>query len=217
MQKWTRTAIACLLVLAGCPENRPPLEPTLDVPTMAQRGDSVRVRVYSFDPDDDSLSMFLEWGDGTESGWVGPLPSPADCGLVHAYGDTGVYGVRARAKDAVHETVWSETCFIRVGEYGPDVPHRPSGPDTVPVGDSAAYVTAAGHPLLKRVAFQFDWGDTVGDWSGFVAAGEFYAGRHAFVHGGWVAVRARAKDTLEHVTDWSGPESVMVIDTFLLR
>jgi hypothetical protein len=136
---------------------------------------------------------------------------------VHVYGDTGVFGVRAKAKDAIHETVWSDTSFIHVGEYGPDIPHRPSGPDTVPVGDSVAYVTATGHPLLKRVAFQFDWGDTIGDWGGFVAAGEFFPGRHAFTRGGTMAVRVRAKDTLEHVTDWSRPESVFVIDTFRFR
>ena len=209
--------IVCLLVLAGCPKDKPPMVPQLTGPQIAQRGDSVRITAHSFDPDLDSLFYFFDWGDGTQSAWVGPLPSGTDCDLAHMYGDTGMYGVRAKSKDAVHEADWSDTLFVHVGEYGPYVPHRPSGPDTVAVGDSVAYVTAAGHPLLRRVAFQFDWGDTTGDWSEFVRAGEFFSARHAFARGGVMLVRARAKDTLEHVSDWSRPESVVVVDTFRLR
>jgi hypothetical protein len=217
MQKCRGLMIVCLLVLAGCPKNQPPMAPLLDGPQIAQRGDSVRVSAYSFDPDSDSLSYLFDWGDGNQSGWVGPVQPGADCGLAHVYPDTGVYGARAKSKDAAHEADWSDTLFVRIGEYGPYVPHRPSGPDTVPVGDSTAYVTTAGHPLQRRVAFQFDWGDTIGDWGGFVCAGEFYSARHAFIRGGVMAVRARARDTLEHVSDWSKPESVVVVDTFRFR
>ncbi len=217
MHKRLGLLIPCLLVLAGCPKNQPPLVPSLDGPTIGERGDSVRLWAYSFDPDFDSLSYFFEWGDGTQSGWVGPVLSGVECGVAHFYADTGLYGARAKSKDADHETGWSDTLFVRIGDYGPYVPHRPSGPDTVPVGDSASYVTTAGHPLLRRVAFQFDWGDTIGDWGGFVRAGEFYSARHAFIRGGVMAVRARAKDTLDHVSDWSGPESVVVVDTFRFR
>jgi hypothetical protein len=206
-----------LFVVVGCHRNSPPTVPLLDGPQMVQRVDSVRLRAYSFDPDSDSLSYVFDWGDGTQSGWVGPEPSGADCGLAHFYPDTGVYGARAKSKDAAHETGWSDTSFIHVGEYGPYVPHRPSGPDTVPVGDSATFVTAAGHPLQKHVAFQFDWGDTVGEWSGFIRAGEFFPARHAFTRGGMMLVRARARDTLEHVSDWSKPESVTVVDTFRFK
>jgi hypothetical protein len=206
-----------LFVVAGCPRNKPPLVPLLDGPQMAQRGDSIWFRAYSFDPDSDSLSYLFAWGDGTESGWSGPMVSGAECVLAHVYEDTGTYGARAKSKDAVHETGWSDTLFVRIGEYGPYVPHRPSGPDTVPVGDSATFVTMAGHPLQRRVSFQFDWGDTIGDWSEFVGSGALFAARHAFTRGGVTAVRARAKDTLEHVSEWSKPESVVVVDTFRLR
>jgi len=193
------------------------MAPVLDGPQMAQRGDSVHFSAHSFDPDADSLSYLFEWGDGNQSGWVGPLPPGGDCDLAHVYGDTGVFAVLARSKDVVHETDWSDTSFVHVGEYGPYVPHRPSGPGSVPVGDSVTYVTAAGHPLGRRVSFQFDWGDTVGDWSGFVRATEFFSARHAFTRGGVMLVRARARDTLEHVSDWSRPESVVVVDTFRFR
>jgi hypothetical protein len=209
--------VACLLVLDGCSNNRTPLVPSLLVPTMAQRGDSVRAWVSSYDQDSDSLYFLIEWGDGTESGWVGPVPSATDYGVFHAYGDTGVFGVLAKAKDEAHQTGWSDTSFIHVSEYGPFAPHLPSGPDTVSVGDSVTYATAAGHPLLRKVSLQFDWGDTLSDWSEFIAAGQFYYLRHAFARAGTMVVRARARDALDHTSVWSKPESVLVVQTFRFR
>jgi hypothetical protein len=201
---------ACLLACAGCSGNRAPLVPSLLVPNMVQRGDSVRAWVASYDSDSDSLYFFINWGDGAESGWVGPVPSGTDLGIFHSYGDTGVFGVIAKAKDATHETGWSDTSFVDVAEYGPFVPHRPSGPATVAVGDSVTYVTAAGHPLLRKVCLQYDWGDTLSDWSEFIAANQFYYLRHAFARAGTMLVRARARDAADHISDWSKAETVEV-------
>jgi hypothetical protein len=184
---------------------------------MVQRGDSVRAWVSSYDKDSDSLYFLVEWGDGTETGWVGPIPSATDYAVFHIYGDTGVFGVLAKAKDATHETGWSDTSFVHVGVYGPFAPHRPSGPHTVSVGDSATYVTAAGHPLGRKVSLQYDWGDTLGDWSEFIAADQFYYLRHAFAHSGTMLVRARARDGADHISNWSKPESVLVAGTFQFR
>jgi hypothetical protein len=203
-------AAACLLVLAGCSQDHAPLVPMLLAPTLAQRGDSIRVRVSSYDADADSVYFFVQWGDGTESGWVGPVASADDCEIYHVYVDTGFFSVLAKAKDEARETGWSDTSTIHVGEFGPFVPHRPSGPGQVSVGDSANYVTAAGHPLGRKVSLQYYWGDTLSDWSGFIAPDQFYYLRHAFAHAGTTLVRARARDELEHVSDWSRPETVNV-------
>jgi hypothetical protein len=207
--RWA-AAVLCLLVAAGCQQNHVPLVTSLLVPALGQRGDSVWARVSTYDKDADSLYLFVSWGDGTESGWVGPVPSATDYELSHVYSDTGLFGVLAKAKDLKLETVWSDTSFISIGEYGPFVPHRPSGPDAVRVGDTVTYVTAAGHPLRRKVSIQFDWGDTLSDWSEFMTADQFYYAPHAFARAGQMLVRARARDGLDHVSDWSKPESVQV-------
>jgi hypothetical protein len=203
-------ALAMALAAAGCDRNREPLTPSLSGSSMAQRGDSARLWAYASDPDLDSVSYLFDWRDGTDTQWTEPVASGLECGRAHIYADTGVYCARVKARDAGFETAWSDSWTVNVGEYGPFVPHRPAGPDTVQVGDSVTYVTAAGHPLQERVAFQFDWGDTLGDWSGFVDAGEFFSVRHAFTRAGLALVRARAHDTLDHQTGWSRPESVVV-------
>jgi hypothetical protein len=208
--KWA-AAILGLLVLAGCTTDHAPLVPSLVVSALAQRGDSVRVWVSSFDKDADSLYFLIQWGDGTESGWVGPVASLGDYAVFHVYGDTGTFGVNAKAKDATRESGWSDTAYIQVGEFGPSVPRRPSGPDTVSAGDTVTYATAAGHPLLSKVSIQFDWGDTLGEWSEFIAADVYYFERHAFAEAGTRLIRARARDALDHISDWSKPESVIVV------
>jgi hypothetical protein len=209
--KGSAVRLACLLALVGCSNSHAPLVPLLYVPTMAQRGDTVRGWVSSYDKDNDSLYFAVDWGDGTDPAWVGPAASADDYQVVHAYSDTGVFGVVARAKDAIHETGWSDTSFVHVSEFGPFVPHQPAGPDTIPLGDSATYITAAGHPLQRKVSIQFDWGDTLGDWGEFIPADQFYSVRHAFAVVGLKLVRARARDAHDHVSDWSTPESVTVV------
>ncbi len=204
-------ALACLLVLAACSNSHAPLVPSLLVPTLAQRGDTIRGLVSSYDKDNDSLYFSIDWGDGSELVWVGPAAPAEDYEVHHAYADTGVFSVAAKARDATHETGWSDTSFIHVGEFGPFVPHRPAGPDTVSVGDSVTYITAAGHPLQRKVSIQFDWGDTLGDWGEFIPADQFYYVRHAFASAGTVLVRARARDALDQVSDWSKPETVTVV------
>ncbi|HTW90243.1 MAG TPA: hypothetical protein VMH22_00850 [bacterium] len=203
--------IACLLVLAACSNNHAPIVPSLLVPDMAQRGDSVWAQVQSYDRGGHLMYFLIDWGDGTQSGWVGPVPSVTAYAVPHVYTDTGVFGVLAKAKDSTSETGWSDTSFIHIGEFGPFVPNRPSGPDTVKVADSVDYFTSAGHPLYRRVSIQFDWGDTLGDWSEFMAPSASYYARHAFSRSGIMPVRARAKDSLDHVSDWSRPESVTVV------
>jgi hypothetical protein len=122
------------------------------------------------------------------------------------------YFARVKARDAEFESGWSDSFPVNVGEYGPFIPHRPAGRESVEVGDMASYTTAAGHPLNKDVGFQFDWGDTIGNWGEYVKAGENYTAAHVFARPGLVLVRARARDTLNHLTDWSKPESVVVYE-----
>jgi hypothetical protein len=210
-------ALAAGLVLCAC-GNRAPSVPSVTGPAIAQRADSATFFYpVAFDRDGDSLSYQLDWGDGTLSEWTAWEDEGIEVLVAHAFADTGRFGVRAKARDVSRESGWSESTYVTVAEVFPNVPHQPSGPETLPVGKTAVFITLATHQLNKKIAIQFDWGDTLGDWSEFMYPGELYLGRHAFGRGGSFAVQARAKDQLEHVTDWSKPESVIVLDTFGFR
>jgi len=57
---------------------------------------------YSFnatDPDGDNVSYFIDWGDGTSTGWIGPFESGIEIIVSHTWLKKGTYTVRAKAKD----------------------------------------------------------------------------------------------------------------------
>ncbi len=60
------------------------------------------------DPQNDQLYYLFDWGDGSDSGWVGPYNSGVICTASHAWTQQGTYDVKVKAKDtANHESTWS--------------------------------------------------------------------------------------------------------------
>jgi len=61
------------------------------------------------DPDGDQLYYLFDWGDGTDSGWVGPYDSGDTAEASHIWENTGSFPIKVKAKD-IHgdESIWSE-------------------------------------------------------------------------------------------------------------
>ena len=53
----------------------------------------------AIDPDDDKIYLFIDWGDGTNEGWIGPYNSSEEVKISHTYAAEGIYIVKAKAKD----------------------------------------------------------------------------------------------------------------------
>jgi hypothetical protein len=200
-----------LVVGAGC-QNASPDAPLLLGTTRGRPGDTLNFTARAVDSDGDAVSCNINWDDGEESGWSELVASGEVLYFKHAFADSGEFGVSGRSHDASDTSAWSDSLWVRVRDYGPKVPRRPTttGPDTVVVLDTVHYVTSADHLLDERVALQFDWGDTLGEWSAYVAPGTWVARSHVYMEAGIRAVRARARDSLDHVSDWSNPCTVHV-------
>jgi len=211
-----RSTSSCLLALAvlSCGDKTPSV-PILNGAARGRPGDTLAFYVLSVDPEQDSLSYRFDWGDGSVGEWSVLQPPGTEYYSSHAFGDTGRFGVRAQVRDLGHESEWCDSHQVSIEEYGPFIPHQPlnQGPDTVVVGDTVEVATTAGHPLGERVAIQLTWDDSIGDWSPFVDAGYPVTERRSFAVAGDHEVRARAKDSLEHLSDWSHPCSVRVVDS----
>ncbi len=78
------------------------------------------------------------------------------------------------------------------------------------VGDTVQFITRAGHPLQERVAVQFCFGEVLTEWSRFVLPDSIVKILYVFLRPGVFEVRARAKDSLEHISEWSSPKVVWV-------
>ncbi len=84
----------------GGTQNNPPLTPTLTGPSSGQKEVLYSYTVTTTDPDTDDVFYFIDWGDGSNSGWVGPFSSGATATLNHSWSQPGTYTMQAKARDA---------------------------------------------------------------------------------------------------------------------
>lgn len=82
-------------------------------PTSGKPGTSYPYTSYSTDEDEDDLSYLFSWGDGTDSGWVGPYSSGQIAEASHAWANQGNYQVKVKAKDVYDvESDWSDLLSV---------------------------------------------------------------------------------------------------------
>jgi hypothetical protein len=49
------------------------------------------------------ILLFIDWGDGTDSGWIGPYNSGEEVTKSHKWSEQGNYTIKAKAKDVFDE------------------------------------------------------------------------------------------------------------------
>jgi hypothetical protein len=65
------------------------------------------------DINDDTIFYFVDWGDGTNSSWVGPYSSGEEIRLTHMWDEARTYWVKAKARDEHGaESEWKEYVLI---------------------------------------------------------------------------------------------------------
>jgi hypothetical protein len=77
----------------------PPLPPTINGPTSGNKGQPYPYSFMTTDSEDDDVYYFIDWGDSTNSGWIGPNVSSEVITLYHTWNNRGIYTIKAKAKD----------------------------------------------------------------------------------------------------------------------
>ncbi len=80
--------------------NNPPGVPTITGPSSGKAETNYTYTFTATDPDADTLQYYITWGDGTNSGWIGPYGSGSPATLGHTWSAQGTYNITAKAKDA---------------------------------------------------------------------------------------------------------------------
>jgi hypothetical protein len=80
-------------------DNQPPNPPEIDGPPSGIVGKPYEFFFSAVDPDGDNVSFYIEWGDGTSTGWTRFYPPGMDCKCSHAWFKMLRYNLRAKAKD----------------------------------------------------------------------------------------------------------------------
>jgi len=100
--------------------NQPPEIPTIGGPKYGKIGGSYDYTFVSTDPEDEGISYYIDWGDGTNSGWIGPYASGSTESATHMWSNIGDFQIKAKAKDTNDiESGWSELKTVKITEEGP--------------------------------------------------------------------------------------------------
>jgi outer membrane protein assembly factor BamB len=84
-------------------------------PSIGQKGVNYTFSTVTIDPDGDNVFYLFDWGDGTNSTWIGPYNSSVPGTASHAWADSGNFSIKAKAKDTNGaESDWSTTHSISI-------------------------------------------------------------------------------------------------------
>jgi hypothetical protein len=88
------------VIPVGYPSSdHPPATPDLSGPGSGNIGTRYNYTMSTTDPDGDTVSYWVDWGDNTNSGWLGSSPSGATFTVSHTWSKKGTYDVKGKAKD----------------------------------------------------------------------------------------------------------------------
>ena len=83
--------------------NNPPNKPTITGDTPGHVGVYYKYIFSSIDPEGNDLWYFVDWGDGTDSGWVGPYQSGEEAILRHYWNKKGSFNIQGKSKDVFND------------------------------------------------------------------------------------------------------------------
>ena len=86
--------------LAVAEESQAPLKPNApDGPSSGKVDQEKTYTTSTTDPDGDEVYYMFDWGDNSNSGWLGPYVSGATCEASHTWTTQGSYQIKVKAKD----------------------------------------------------------------------------------------------------------------------
>jgi hypothetical protein len=190
-------------ILIG-PPNYGPSPPLLSGPTSGKINIVYSYTVVSTDPENDTILYYADWGDGTNSGWLGPYPSGNQIIITHQWNTSGTYPVRAQAKDVYHfGHLWSNTINITIVTN-----HPPNTPDITGMEKGTPRTTylysfETTDSDNDSVYYFIDWGDnTTSGWLGPFDSGIKKTATHSWNEKGTYYIKIKAKDTADYESDW---------------
>jgi len=87
----------------------PPTIPVINGPTVGRINKEYEFTAVSDDPEGDQIYYMFDWGDETQSEWVGPVDSGTQVTITHTWTNIGNYSIKAKAMDVEESrSRWTE-------------------------------------------------------------------------------------------------------------
>jgi hypothetical protein len=85
----------CNAAIAG---NRPPDAPTIDGPKSGEPGVILTYTFVASDEENENVKYFIDWDDGTNTGWIGPYNPGVTVNITHVWSEEGSYKIKQRQR-----------------------------------------------------------------------------------------------------------------------
>jgi hypothetical protein len=184
--------------------SNPPAKPLLTGPTSGVIDELYTYSVVTTEPDGEDIYYFIDWGDGTNTGWLGPFSSGQSTTAQKSWATEATYIVRAKAKDINHVTSeWSDPLSVSIMIDRP--PNTPTikGPAEGKPGTTYLYKFTTTDPDGDMVYYYIDWGDSqVSEWVGPYNSGATATVTHQWAQKGNYTIQAKAKDIYNAESGW---------------
>jgi len=96
-------------------ENNPPSRPIIDGDTKGKRNKDLNFYILADNYEEEDVWYYIDWGDETNSGWIGPYEQGEQIIITHSFSKRGTYTVKVKAKDIYDaETQWSNEHQVKI-------------------------------------------------------------------------------------------------------
>jgi outer membrane protein assembly factor BamB len=194
-------------------DNQPPNAPTITGPNEGVVGEEHGYTCASTDPEGDDIYYYIDWGDETNSGWLGPYDSGHNAIANNSWSTAGEYDITVKAKDTYDaESNWSDPLTITIIDN--ELPSIPiiTGEKRGHFGESYDYTFISTDPEGQDVWYFIKWGD--GAYSGWL--GPYISGEEVIVNYTWdkigaYKIKAKTKDIFDAESNWGYLEVIMPV------
>ena len=185
--------------------SNPPNIPTITGPTDIVVNEECTYTVVTTDPDADDVYYYIDWGDGTNSGWIGPYNSGVSVLESKVWEGLGSFMVKVRAKDIFEvKSDWSAPLIVIVSDNTPPSAPTIDGETNGKVGVTYQYEISATDIDEHGLYFFVFWGDgTDTGWIGPYNSSEVVILNHKWTKKGTFTINAKAKDVGGYESNWS--------------
>jgi hypothetical protein len=84
-------------------------------PNIGSEGINYTYSTSTIDPQGEKVYYWFNWGDGSNSGWIGPFDSGATIEASHTWTTSNSFDIKVKAKDIQgHESVWSDSLKVKI-------------------------------------------------------------------------------------------------------
>ncbi|HUS99475.1 MAG TPA: M28 family peptidase [Candidatus Thermoplasmatota archaeon] len=194
--------------------SNPPAKPVIAGPTNGVLNVLYIYTVNTTEPDGEDVFYFIDWGDGMNTGWLGPFASGAAATAEKSWNATAIYTVQVKAKD-IHGVTseWSDPISVVIINDNP--PNTPTidGKARGAVGTPYPYTFTTVDVNGDDVYYYINWGDgQIDEWVGPYSSGEDAEITHQWDTKGTYTIMAKAKDIYGIESNWGTITVVMPVN-----